>query len=48
MSPKYSMPAFLKDVVEPELYERWLDRKAAAHVKRDNGRNHAAVKETPI
>lgn len=34
------MPPFLQDVVTPEAYERWLKRKAAAHVKRDRGRGH--------
>jgi hypothetical protein len=33
------MPAFLVSDVEPELYERWLTRKAVAHVARDRKRN---------
>ena len=32
------MPTFLEDVVTPEAYERWLRRKAIAHVKRDRKR----------
>jgi hypothetical protein len=43
------MPKFLEDMVEPEAYERWLRRKAMAHVRRDRGRgsvcNVAAYKE---
>ena len=30
----------------PEAYERWLTRKAAAHVKRDRGRNHTCSNST--
>ncbi|MFG6490525.1 hypothetical protein ACG04R_27930 [Roseateles sp. BYS78W] len=35
------MPTFLESVVTPEAYERWLNRKAMAHVKRDRGRGHS-------
>lgn len=35
------MPAFLEGVVAPEAYERWLNRKAIAHVRRDRGRGHS-------
>ncbi len=38
MSKKRAMPSFLEGVVEPEAYEHWLIRKAAAHVKRDRKR----------
>jgi hypothetical protein len=38
MPRKYSMPHFLEGIIEPELYERWLTRKAIAHVRRDRGR----------
>jgi hypothetical protein len=37
---KRSLPAFLELVVSREGYERWLLRKAAAHVKRDRKRGH--------
>ena len=40
MSKKHAMPSFLEGVVKPEAYERWLIRKAAAHVKRDRKRGH--------
>jgi hypothetical protein len=33
------MPDFLAPDVKPELYERWLTRKAMAHVVRDRKRN---------
>lgn len=32
------MPAFLEGKTEPEAYERWLARKASAHVRRDRNR----------
>jgi len=32
---KYALPEFLKDVLSQDKYERWLRRKAAAHLKRD-------------
>ena len=36
MSPrKYELPAFLSGVVTQGVYERWLRRKAQAHVRRD-------------
>jgi hypothetical protein len=41
MARKHTMPAFLEGVVTPEAYERWLSRKALAHVKRDRGRGHS-------
>jgi hypothetical protein len=42
MPRKHSMPPFLDGVVSPEAYERWLVRKARAHVKRDRERGHSA------
>ena len=27
--------------MQPDAYERWLNRKAMAHCKRDRGRGHA-------
>lgn len=41
MSKKHQMPAFLAGKVTPEAYERWLLRKAAAHVKRDRKRGRS-------
>ena len=43
MPRKHTMPPFLSDEVSPEAYERWLNRKAMAHVKRDRTRGHSAV-----
>ncbi|MFA5939703.1 MAG: hypothetical protein WC809_10155 [Sinimarinibacterium sp.] len=37
---KYALPPFLISVVTQESYQRWLTRKAAAHVKRDRARGH--------
>jgi hypothetical protein len=41
--PKRSLPAFLDSVITRETYERWLLRKAAAHVKRDRKRGHTCA-----
>lgn len=41
MPLKHTMPAFLEGVTTAEAYERWLGRKAMAHVKRDRGRGHS-------
>jgi hypothetical protein len=44
---KYAVPTFLSAVTGQAVYERWLRRKAAAHVKRDRKRgNRAATGET--
>jgi hypothetical protein len=40
MPRKHTLPGFLSGVIAPEAYEKWLARKAAAHVKRDRRRNH--------
>jgi len=46
MPKKYKIPSFLTGEVDQELYERWLRRKAQAHVKRDRRRgNEAAIGE---
>jgi hypothetical protein len=43
---KYALPAFLAAVVAQVAYERWLHRKAVAHVRRDRKRgNRAALNE---
>lgn len=38
---RYEFSACLIDRVDPASYSRWLQRKAAAHVKRDRGRGNA-------
>lgn len=40
MSKKYARPSFLPSEVTQEQYERWLRRKAQAHVRRDGRRNN--------
>lgn len=39
----FDLPLFLKDVVTREVYVRWLQRKVAAHVKRDRKRGNTAA-----
>lgn len=43
MAKKYALPPFLQGVLTQEFYERWLRRKAAAHVKRDRGRGNSSA-----
>lgn len=46
MSKRYDLPSFLNGVISQEFYERWLRRKAQAHVKRDRKRgNQTAIGE---
>ncbi len=46
MLKKYQLPSFLLGEVSQEVYERWLRRKAQAHVKRDRRRgNETAIGE---
>ncbi|MCU1136993.1 hypothetical protein [Stenotrophomonas maltophilia] len=40
---KYALPAFLESIVTDDAYERWLFRKAQAHVKRDRLRGHTCT-----
>ena len=40
---KRCLPVFLNSVVTQLAYERWLLRKAAAHVKRDRKRGHTCA-----
>lgn len=40
---KFRLPPFLEGRVASEIYNRWLERKAAAHVKRDKGRGHTTA-----
>jgi len=44
MPRKHTTPAFLSEVVSPDAYERWLQRKAAAHVKRDRARGRTVTR----
>jgi len=37
---KYDLPEFLVGVVSKQKYERWLHRKALAHVRRDRDRGN--------
>ena len=36
----YKRPEFLNHIVDQSVYERWLDRKARSHVKRDKHRGN--------
>lgn len=38
---KFALPHFLEGTQTQESYERWLQRKAAAHLKRDRRRGNA-------
>ena len=40
---KYQLPSELTDIVNQEIYERWLHRKAATHVKRDRTRGNTTA-----
>lgn len=43
---KYQLPYFLAQTVDQAGYERWLHRKAVAHVRRDRNRgNNTATNE---
>ena len=37
---KYQIPEFLSGSIEQKVYERWLHRKAVAHVRRDRKRGN--------
>ena len=41
MAKKYTPPGFLIDCIEQGQYQRWLHRKAVAHVRRDRRRGNA-------
>ncbi len=41
---KYELPKFLAGVVSQVEYERWLHRRAIAHVRRDRKRGNAKAK----
>lgn len=40
MPKKYELPEFLVEIQSQSSYERWLDRKAAAHLRRDRQRGN--------
>lgn len=40
---KYQLPKFLEDVITQAHYERWLHRKALAHIKRDRKRGNGTI-----
>jgi hypothetical protein len=43
---KYALPAFLAGIIDQAVYQRWLERKAKAHVGRDRARgNPTAIGE---
>jgi hypothetical protein len=43
MPRKHSLPPFLEGKVTPDAYERWLNGRAIAHVRRDRKRGHSTV-----
>lgn len=43
MSHQRPLPTFLEGRLHPLVYERWLARKAAVHVKRDRKRGYQGV-----
>lgn len=43
LGKRYKLPDFLKGKTTQEIYERWLRRKAAAHVRRDRRRGNVAA-----
>jgi hypothetical protein len=42
MPVKHSLPSFLNGVVTPQTCERWLARRAVAHVRGDRKRGYSA------
>jgi len=40
---KYALPKFLSATLSSAAYEKWLHRKAVAHVRRDRKRGNAAA-----
>jgi len=41
---KYQLPEFLVGVITQERYERWLQRKSIAHVRRDQRRGNPSAR----
>lgn len=42
-SKLHTLPPFLAGRVDPLIYEKWLTRKAAAHLKRDRKRGYEGI-----
>ena len=42
---KYPLPSFLEGICTPEKFEKWLERKARCHVKRDRKKKLKATRE---
>lgn len=40
---KYQLPIFLQNIVTQNIYEKWLDRKARAHLNRDKKRGNTSI-----
>jgi hypothetical protein len=40
----YKLPHFLRDILSEQTYQRWLHRKAIAHIKRDRNRGNLTCK----
>lgn len=43
MPLKYHLPAFLDGIVDQAAYQRWVERKVDAHVRRDRKRGNSAA-----
>jgi len=43
---KYTFPKCLTGLCEPEIFERWLERKTLAHVKRDRRKGLVSKRES--
>lgn len=43
MSKKYALPPFLAGTVDQAAYQRWLEHKAQAHVRRDRKRGNTTA-----
>jgi len=43
MARKYELPSFLKGVLTQSAYDKWLHRKAVAHVRRDRKRGNVSA-----
>jgi hypothetical protein len=43
MSVKYALPTFLVNIADQATYQRWLFRRAQAHVKRDRKRGNTTA-----
>jgi hypothetical protein len=43
VSKKYALPAFLVGMIDQTAYQRWLEHKAQAHIRRDRKRGNATA-----